>query len=78
MTDSLMAEYVDSPALLVRKSDLTQHFSADNQLLRAVEFLVTGEGDIITDLHNQQRLNYRTETPPSGTRKLMLMPVAER
>ncbi|EAY4772429.1 DUF2913 family protein [Salmonella enterica] len=57
----LQAEYADVPALLVRKSELMRNFSEDGRLLGAVDFLVTGDADVVTDALNLRELRYKIQ-----------------
>lgn len=43
MTESLLAEYTDVRALLVKKSELIRHFSDTGELLHPLTFQVTGD-----------------------------------
>lgn len=69
----LLAEYADVSVLLVRKSELARNFSEAGQLLCAVDFLVTGDSNVIGDEFTRQGLHFML-TPWYGFRKLVLVP----
>lgn len=55
----LQAGYADVPALLVKKSELMSNFSEDGRLMGAVDFLVTGDADVVADALNRRELRYK-------------------
>ncbi|HFZ1005371.1 TPA: DUF2913 family protein [Klebsiella aerogenes] len=54
----LQAEYAGTPALLVRKSELTEHYSEQGALLSPVSFLVAGDVSVVTTAMDAQALCY--------------------
>lgn len=73
----LMVEFADVSALLVRKSDLLAGFSANGQLTGTVNFIVTGESALVSDVMNSQALHHTLTGGISGHTRLLLIPVVE-
>lgn len=70
---TLLAEYGDASALLVKKSDLVHHFTNNGQLTDVVTFLVKGTPDAVTAAFDTQSLRYTITTSGSHT-LLTLLP----
>ncbi|ENU8170326.1 DUF2913 family protein [Salmonella enterica] len=54
----LQAEYAGTPALLVRKSKLTENYSEQGTLLSPVSFLAAGDVSVVTAAMDAQELRY--------------------
>ncbi|EBH0782831.1 DUF2913 family protein [Salmonella enterica] len=70
----LQAEYADVPALLVRKSELMRNFSEDGRLLGAVDFLVTGDADVVADVLSLRELRHKVQGQQVGYCGITLIP----
>lgn len=65
--ENLCAEYVNTPVLLVRKSELKHHFNEQDRLIPPVEFVVAGDAFDARGLHVVIR-----EHPAGGILTLVL------
>ena len=74
---ALLTEYDDVSALLVKKSDLMQHFADDGQLIGAIEFAVKGQFQVVSDAFNTQNLHHSLPEPDSGEVIMILEPARE-
>ncbi|ELJ7524119.1 hypothetical protein QYK82_002333 [Salmonella enterica] len=54
----LQAEYAGTPALLVRKSKLTENYSEQGTVLSRVSFLAAGDVSVVTAAMDAQELRY--------------------
>ncbi|WP_254613249.1 hypothetical protein [Lelliottia aquatilis] len=49
--ENLCAKYVNTPALLVRKSEMERHFNEKDRLTAPVDFVVAGDAFDVRGLH---------------------------
>ncbi len=75
--ETLSAEYANTSALLVRKSELQRHFNEQGQQTAPVEFVVIGEGRVVGDAFDARGLRYTTGEQQAGGYLLSLLPVAD-
>lgn len=75
MRDSLLAEYTDVRALLVKKSELTRHFSEAGELLYPLTFQVTGDIGNVTNTFRTFELRFSLPSVQAEHATLVLMPV---
>ncbi|EKN5095873.1 DUF2913 family protein [Serratia marcescens] len=73
--DTLFAEYANTSALLVRKSELQRHFNGQGQQTAPVEFVVIGEGRVVGDAFDARGLRYTTGEQQAGGYLLSLLPL---
>ncbi|EKS6337657.1 MULTISPECIES: DUF2913 family protein [Enterobacter] len=75
--ESLYAEYADVSALLVRKSELERHFTAQGQLSSPIDFIVAGDCRVVNGVLDARGLCYSTGEQHSGWCLLSLLPAAD-
>lgn len=73
--DTLFAEYANTSALLVRKSELQRHFNEQGQQTAPVEFVVAGEVCVVGDAFDARKLRYTTGEQHAGGYLLSLLPL---
>lgn len=59
---TLLAEYADVSALLVKKTDLIRHFADDGRLTGTVEFLIKGEVLPVVEVLDTHELHHTFQT----------------
>lgn len=73
---SLCADYVDIPALLVRKSELQRYFTTLGQQSAPIDFMVVGDGRMVGDVLDSRELRYVIREQHVGWCILALLPSA--
>ena len=58
LPETLSTEYANTPALLVRKSELQRHFNEQGQQTAAVEFVAVGEARVAGEAFDAWELRY--------------------
>jgi hypothetical protein len=71
---ALLVDYADVSALLVRKSDLVQHFADNGQLTGKIEFVVNGDPLICINPMQTQGLNTHQPEQAQYARTFILLP----
>ena len=71
---TLLTEYADVSALLVKKSDLVQYFAESGQLTGEVRFVIKGEMKTALAAFNAQAFQYATDDTRDGHILLTLLP----
>lgn len=74
---ALYTEYTDVSALLVRKSELQRHFTAQGQQSATVDFIVVGDPNGAGDAFDARKLRYTTGEQHAGWCLLSLLPSAD-
>lgn len=75
--DTLFAEYANTSALLVRKSELQRHFTEEGKQSAPVDFIVAGEVRVVCDAFDVRELRYALGEQRAGGCLLSLLPVAD-
>ncbi|MNB69202.1 hypothetical protein D3C76_1099990 [compost metagenome] len=71
---TLLTEYADVSALLVKKSDLVQYFAESGQLTGEVQFVIKGEMKTALAAFDAQAFRYATDDTGDGHILLTLLP----
>lgn len=75
--ETLYTEYANTPALLVRKSELQRHFNERGQQTAPVDFIVAGDSRVVGDAFDARELRYATGEQHAGGCLLTLLPSVE-
>ncbi|HFD2063956.1 TPA: DUF2913 family protein [Serratia marcescens] len=75
--ETLSAEYANTSALLVRKSELQRHFNEQGQQSASVDFIVVGDPRGVGEAFDARELRYVTGEQHAGWCLLSLLPAAD-
>ncbi|WP_436882714.1 DUF2913 family protein [Enterobacter asburiae] len=74
--ETLYTEYANTPALLVRNSELQRHFNEQGQQTAPVDFIVAGDSRVVGDAFGALELRYSVREYHDGGCLLALEPSA--
>ncbi len=75
--DTLFAEYANTSALLVRKSELQRHYTEQGQQSAPVDFIVVGDSRVVSDALDARALRYAIPDQHADWCLLSLLPSVE-